>query len=58
MVSSLSGLLEKERSAETGVGQDVLKGVQVYINKAITATSGIKVLLLDAETVSVRVSFL
>lgn len=32
--------------------QDVLKAVQVYINKAITVTSGIKVLLLDSETVS------
>lgn len=33
-------------------GLDVLKAVQGYINKIITATPGIKVLLLDGETVS------
>lgn len=36
--------------------QDVLKAVQVYINKAITVTSGIKVLLLDSETASASTS--
>jgi hypothetical protein len=30
---------------------DVLKAVQVYINKMITEVSGMKVLLLDAHTV-------
>jgi hypothetical protein len=31
---------------------DVLKAVQTYVNKMISCTSGIKVLLLDSETVS------
>jgi hypothetical protein len=31
---------------------DVLKAVQTYINKMITEVSGMKVLLLDAHTVS------
>lgn len=30
---------------------DVLKAIQSYVNKAVSETSGIKVLLLDAETV-------
>jgi hypothetical protein len=34
---------------------DVLKAVQVYINKMITEVSGMKVLLLDAHTVSCEV---
>lgn len=36
----------------SGAGLDVLKAIQGYINKIVTATPGIKVLLLDAETVS------
>jgi hypothetical protein len=37
---------------------DVLKAVQVYINKMITEVSGMKVLLLDAHTVgSTSLSF-
>lgn len=31
---------------------DCLKAIQNYINKIVTNTTGIKVLLLDAETVS------
>ena len=30
---------------------DALKGVQYYTNKFVTSVGGIKVLLLDAETV-------
>lgn len=31
---------------------DVLKAVQTYVNKMITEVTGMKVLLLDAHTVS------
>jgi hypothetical protein len=43
-------------AASSGGGLDVLRAVQTYVNKVVTATSGIKVLLLDADTVSASCS--
>ena len=36
---------------------DVLKAVQTYVNKMITEVTGMKVLLLDAHTVSLSAYF-
>jgi len=35
---------------------DCLKAVQTYLNKILTQTKGIKVLLLDKDTVSSSIS--
>lgn len=40
-----------EQKGEHGSRMDCLKAVQTYIDKIVTNTPGIKVLLLDAETV-------